>query len=337
MIRTILILVIILSFFSISSAQEDALEGSTGAEPFGEFSQSLEDQKNEFDTIKQEIGRLLVDNKKFEAEYQALKQQLDELKGTFETKEKRFEKFVPKNMEEERDQQRRINSLKALYQDVEKLKNEIMMKKSRTTYLTTQLIDLEEKQRLWKMKLTELEITKREIELDIRMKEYEVNEHQRGKDATLNELQDKIQKALDEERELLSRISAIEDGVYYSPAKAVELETQNDELTLRVQSLEKDLEFAHRETEILEKKRLLASKSRGSSILKKQVEKRELEGQVEELRRRMEQLNALMDESIARKAEKEGLLQSFVQMEQDNQKLRTQIEEMESKINSFNN
>jgi len=69
----------------------------------------------------------------------------------------------PENWEEKRERERKVNALKTFYDDVEKLRNDILIKESKVTYLTGQLIDLEDKQRIWKLRVSDLEFQKKGI------------------------------------------------------------------------------------------------------------------------------------------------------------------------------
>jgi len=334
--RGILILLLILSF---AAKPGECQQGETAMpyeaeEEYSQTGATLSSRENEFQYIRAEIARLLKENKQLEAEYAALKEQLDGLKDVVKDKEHEVEKIAPRDWEEKRSRERQINSIKALYQDAEKLKNDLVVKKSRNAYLSGQLLDLEEKQRLWKLKLSDLEFLKREVELDIKMMEYELTERRQSKEQEVNDLRSKIQKNMEKERELLNRISAIEDGSYYSPSKAARMEEENDQLEITMRAYQHEVAFKEREIDILDKKRVLAAKSTGYVMNKKLEERNQLRKDVEILKSRAEQLNVVLESSLEQKIKRESVLQDFVHMQQENDTLRTQLSELERTLNS---
>jgi len=262
--RGLIILILISALApSIAFAQQSSSKDLSASNLYSMPESSSDGQSDNFKYIKSEISRLMRENKKFETKYQAMKDQLDRIRGVVEKKEQNLEKISSQEWEENRSREREIHLIKALYKDSEKLKEDLLLKKSRNAYLSGQLLDLEEKQRLWKLKFSDLDYLKREIELDIKMMDYELTRRNHSREKTINDLRKKIQDNLEGEREILSRISSIEEGDYYSPSKASNIEVENDVLEVRIQALENDLKFQKRESDILEKKKLLASKSRG--------------------------------------------------------------------------
>jgi len=187
------------------------------------------------------------------------------------------------------------------------------------------------------LKLSDMEFYKREMELDIKMMEYEIKDRQQSRERQVNELRRDIQKNLEQEREILNRISAIDEGGYYSPIKAAALESENDQLEIKLQAIEHEVEFKSRELDILEQKRILAAKSRGVVANKKLEERNRLRQDVEILKQKAEHLNADLEKSLSKKLEREEILKDFVGMQQENDKLRTQLSELEKTLNTSRN
>jgi hypothetical protein len=329
--RCRLILIIFLVLFSLPQGARGQQGDPAKSSPTGS---DLSAHDDDFNYIKSEIARLLQENKKLELKYAALKQRLESLKEGVAVREKETSKTMPEEWQQDRDHQRRINSIKALYSDAEKLKDDLVVKKSRNAYLSGQLLDLEEKQRLWKLRYSDLEFFKRETELDIKMLEYELKDRQQKRDRQVNDLRRQIQKSMEEEREILNRVSAIEEGTYYSPAMAAALESENDQLEIKLQAIDHELEFKNRELDILEKKRMLAAKSRGVVAGKKLEERNRLRQDVEILKQKASELNAELEESLTHKLEREEILKDFVRIQQENDKLRTQVSEIEKALGS---
>ena len=175
------------------------------------------------------------------------------------------------------------------------------------------------------------------MELDIKMLEYEISEKRRMKEQKVNDLRQKIQKNMEEERDILSRISAIEDGSYYSPLKAATLESENDQLAISAQALEHEIEFKKRELDILDKKRLLVAKSRGVVANKKLEERNQLRKEVDLLKSKIDELNIALEESLTKKIQRETILRDFVHIQKENDELRTQLSDLERDLNSGRN
>jgi len=167
------------------------------------------------------------------------------------------------------------------------------------------------------------------------MNGYTLHQIQQRHQKEVDDLRRKIQRNLDEERELLSRIAAIEDGSFYTPRKAEILEEENLEFDHKLGALKKNKEFQGREYNILKKKRLIAIKSKEPLIQKKEKERAELIGQVGVLENRADQLNATLEESLKRKVEKDFLMKDFIELQQENEALRTKVEALKDRFGTL--
>ena len=291
--------------------------------------------KDDFDYIKAEIARLLIENKKLESEYESLRHQVDALKVKAHEKEREAEKqaVVDEDYVEERSHQKELNALKAVYGGTEKLRNEIMVKKSRTGYLSTELVDLEEKQRPWKLKRSDLEFLKRELELDIQLLHYEMDARDQRLQDGVNHLQEAIQDNLMAEREILDVIDEVEQGSLYDPKRLISLFEENESLQLKVMRLAHETEFQVRENEILDKKRVLVGQSKGETLNQKRQEKQALMDEVKYLQHQVDTLHLSLDQSLKEKSRREDMLKDFVFLQQENDKLRSQITQIQSHLN----
>ena len=317
------------------TAQPEA-KPAVPSKPAYELGASPDGKKDDFDYIKAEIERLLIENKKLESEYEALKHKVDELKARAHEMEREAEvKHTPADEEwaEDRSHQKELNALKAVYGGAEQLRNEIMVKKSRTAYLSTELVDLEEKQRPWKLKLSDLEFLKRELELDIQLLHYELDARAQKQQDAVNKLQEEIQKNLMAERGFLDVIDEVEQGSLNDPQKLMSLFEENETLEIKALNLAHDAEFQDRENDILDKKRILLSQSKGNILNEKQQQKEQLLEEIEQLRGRVDKLHISLDRSLQEKSRREDMLKDFVFLQQENDKLRNQITEIHAQLN----
>jgi len=298
-----------------------------------ELGSLLTSENENFNALKAEIAVLLDQNKVLETEYLSLQREYEEFNQQVQQLKKEIKKVSPDIFEDSEERDERLQTLKRLHGDIEKLKSDILIKESRNNFLTGQLMDFDERKNLWKLKLSDLEYQRREMQMEVRLKEYELQESDRQKRARQEEIKKQLQKNLEAEEDISKKIEEIEGGRFYSPQKAQKEQMENEQLVSRYRTLAKQKEFQIRENDILKRKFEYVSKAKGGVIESKNDKYDALSRAVNILERKIEKINMTLEKSLKQKKEKTELLQEFVKSEKENQDLRNRISELQEEMN----
>ncbi len=278
------------------------------------------------DQITAQTKQLLIENEKLSSEYDFLQQKKDSLKTDLEKikaeikqLESQKQKVLPassNNTDESADAlsnmaevQKQIDALEMSNKDLEK-----------------QLADIQEKNRLWKIKLSTLENQKRDASLDANYKEAVSQPQKVLPEGEMGNLQAQLDKSLQNEKELteaLAKISAENDKL---PQETETLKKQNRDLEQRLKVLKREIAAKEKQNEKMQKSaKKMKPKSQGVSgdLLK---QKQNLETEVAKLTKQLDAVGKTVGESKEVLEKKRQLMDQIMHLDAENQELHAKID-----------
>ncbi len=323
-------LLIILSIFLIvkNSAAEDSSLGRA-EDPLQASSY------NPFAELKGQIAAVLVENKKLERAYAEVSQEYFQVKILVDQNKNEIERMYNHSVDTKKQREDKKKAAKSLQVGKDIVADDVLIKQSRVAYLKGQLMDMQEQERLWKLQLSDWEYQKRQFEVDYKYKDFQSQEIQRKQNEESNNLKKELQALLEQEKELNHQIAEIESKKELSPTKIERLGQENKELEEKIQELQRNLAFKEKEILISKDKQVLAVKTAGNDLAQKKKEKVELAEKVDGLQKELNKLNDMVDFSLLRQDRKRQLLKEIVNVDKENQELRTKIEALQGKVKSL--
>ncbi|MBF0522168.1 MAG: hypothetical protein HQL24_03820 [Candidatus Omnitrophica bacterium] len=218
-----------------------------------------------------------------------------------------------------------------LLSEAEKFENELMIKKSRQIYLKGQLLDMDEKDRLLKMQLSDLRYQQEELALGAKQKAFEVDAKNRKDEGDVESLRTKLRSNLEKERDLNEAILAAEQDGTYAQDKIEEVRGDNDHLKQQSQGLARQKTLADQETVLLEKKQALSDKE-FENIFKPQNDLKQKLGSItDELNTKYASLDKIVDGTVFFRNQQKELMGKIVEADKKNQALRKEVEDLKKK------
>lgn len=210
--------------------------------------------------------------------------------------------------------------------------NSILILKSKLAQIKGALIDLEEQQRLWKMQLADLQYEKRDMEIQVNLKKSSLQENIQKEEKEVLTLKQELGNILKTGREVDEKISQTSRDILILPARLEGLIKESKQLQKEMVTVKKQESLTRREILHWENKKELAVKSAESLTWMKKRSKEELEEEVQYLEQEYEKFNMLINDAFSEKKKREELTQQFIALDQENQKLRNEIEIVKEKI-----
>ncbi|MBP9853342.1 MAG: hypothetical protein KBD53_00575 [Candidatus Omnitrophica bacterium] len=269
--------------------------------------------------LKDDIAVLIAENKKLEERYSQLKEEWQLIQDQSPSSQKEVIQNNPESLFPTK-----INAGQENFDPYIDDKNLDSQKR----YLSGELMDYSEQLSLLQLHLADLQYQRRELELELKLNKVQ-NQDKERKALELKEAENiALQQALQKERQLLEEITRREEELRTTPEQVSVLEKENQDLEEKAVSLAKKKEFKEKELSILKDKKMLKEKSTAQSLSKAEKEKSDLKNQVEDLKKQHDQLSNQITTSLGRQDRRNELIQGIKKYDLENQKLRTQIDEM---------
>lgn len=280
---------------------------------------------------KQEIADLTQENARLTSEYDMLKEKLTSLQSeVLELKEQAADKERGnQGLKQFRlDQSKLQEKIKA---DMEKIQREIGEIESEKIALLTQLKEEEKKTEGWQSQLSELQVKKRELTLELKLQEISKQELEQGEDEELEKLKADLAKYQEEEKALDQQIQSLRSETTKVPPQVDKIVLANKEFQVKIDRLKVEQE---------QQKRLNDDLTAQNAKLEAQAqnlpadliqEKASLDGEIKKLEDQLAQVKASIEGSKEFIQKKRQLMDEIMRMDQENQDMRRKIEELMTK------
>jgi len=288
-----------------------------------------------FEIIKADVATLMIENQKLEARYDKLNTKLNSLRTFVQSQKKAISELNQDGKQVFQDRHVKNKSIDYLKENYENMQDNYLVKESKNSYMQGEILDLEEGATLWQLRLADLDYRKRELLMELKYKEYIIENAQRNQQSVVDELKEKLQYILEQEQKVNQRISQIKKNTSSFPETIHRLSRENNKLGDEVDILEQKKYFQDKENNILKDKKLLIAKSTGKVLENKEVEKDQLKEVVTRLENEYQNLNEKVNASLNQQDNKKKLLQGIILLDEENRDLKKMIQNLEEKIKEF--
>ncbi len=289
----------------------------------------MQPRESRYDTmmaVKDEITRLIAENKELEEQHSRLKEQWRAMQQN-ETVPDAVRLPAQQPLPRQPVRKTRINP-DAMHQAVQGAAPRPVAHR----FVKGELMDYDESVTLLELYLADLRYQRRELELELKLRQVELQDRQRARQLEEARRQNELQAALVEESRLNEAIKRKQAELARAPQDIPRLKKENRVMELEIPALQKKIEVKEREIGILKDKLALKEKSAAPVLSKLSKEKQALEAYVTKLDNRYENLSSTVNTSLRRQERKEQLIRDIINFDKENQKLQRQITELTDKI-----
>lgn len=290
----------------------------------------MQPRQSRYDTmleVKEEISRLIVENKELEDRYSQLKEQWAAMQqqGQLPGQVMRLpaQNLTPKQP---------VRKVTIMPNAVRHAGASIEAQPMANTFVKGELMDYDESLGLLELRLADLRYQRRELELELKLQQVAQQDKVRSHQLKESRLQNELQSGLLEERRLMQMIQRREKEAAEAPMNIPQLKKENQILALEIPALQQKIEVKKREIGLLQSQMDLKEKASSPVLSSIEKEKAILEAYVTQLSGQYESLSATVSTSLRRQERKEQLIRDIIDFDKENQKLQRQIEELTDKI-----
>jgi len=288
-----------------------------------------------FDQMKERIASSLENNKQLLVERALLEKELAEINLSVRQRREEvgllnstarlptIKKVNPKSFVE--------SSQDALQQ----MQDELLIKQSHNTLLSGNIIDFEDKKHLYELQLSELKYQKRELNMELKLKESKAFEARQKIIEEMNALKNAIRNNLEKEKDLLHELASIEQNNVLTPDQIAQLKNDNAQLQKTIIDVQRQADFKNRERNLAKDKRLLAIRSTEHVQWAKQEQKADMSDAVNKLQLQYNNLEKRVEMGLAAKQRYEELIKTIIDVDRENEKLRNDISLLEEQLLAF--
>ena len=285
-----------------------------------------------FKALKQEVARLIEENKRLEAEYSSLKSNYDDLQMQIDQHRQRMAGREELYRGKVRERKSREDILRNLRSELEKTQDDVRAVESGKTHLSGRLTGADEQTSLWQIKLAELENRKNELEIELKYKEYLLEDAQHGTEETVDRNKTKLQEMLQREHALERHISELHFQIEAAPSRIQELGQRIEETKAEVAGLEKKNDFEARVNTNLNNKKQYVAKIVEDSLQQAETQKRRLQDSLKQMEGEYAALDVKVSGFLSMKNEKQKLVQEVINVDKANQILRSRITDFQGRV-----
>ncbi len=286
--------------------------------------------------LKIQISTLMLEKKQLEEQQVTLQSEYSHVKKQFAEV---MRDVIAVDADFLKDRQLRVKHermVRDLGFQVDDIQDEYLIQKFKNAYLSRELIDKKELHSLRRLQLSDLQLQKRDLELDVKWREFERDEASFKAKEELVVLQRNLQKNITKARELTMVVSQVDKGQSLAPRKKA-LENRRGQLTEKYKQLKERLQILQESKIHLEDNQRLAKKSFLAPLKQKRAVREELKIHVEDLEEQYRSLSSVVQESFSRKKRFQSLMEEMVILDRENQLLRKRIGALETHMTSVKN
>jgi len=279
--------------------------------------------------IKKQVSGLLEENRQLKAQHENLRNELNMLQSKVDNARKNLSGAEKRTLDKRQKYRMSGEIVKIFDGDVNRLKNEILIQKSKESFLKAKLIDYDKEIELWKLKSKKAKYEIRQLELKIKRKQFQVSEQNKDKSDISQQLNDEITQAKKKKEELLNEINEINAQSSTYPELIIELQKSNFELQKQLTKISSQQRIKDKEVAILQDKKILKELEFKKDFEDYEFERRKLRNNVEQLDQDYNALNNMVDLSLTKKSEKRVIMQDIINLDKENQILLQKIQSIQ--------
>jgi chromosome segregation ATPase len=284
-------------------------------------------KQDQFSQVKSQISGLIEENKRLEIKNSLLQEELVNLSNQINEHKAAVEALqggmgLPPTNDESPE-------------NAEKLKNDILMMRTKNNLLKTQLSNLEEKINARKLQMSDLTYQKSALEIDQKMKSFQIEDSQKKAGVDLETMQKDLGNMLDEEREVLNKMAQLQEEKKNFAQRIEELKKENKDLEEKALHLDKKKEFKVRENGILKDKKYLEEQLSSRALDVRMEDKLKLKQKIERMQAEYNDLDQKVENTLLSKTKNDEVTKNVIRIDKENQEMRGRIDALKSKISGL--
>lgn len=289
---------------------------------------------NALNHLKSSLSGLLAENNKLEAEYKILQEKFNALELVYKS-------HAAEIAELKQAQAPMVISpietkpLDEKQQQLSDGETQLLMAQSQIAHVESQLLDTDEHLRLLRLQQAELEYAKKDISLANQLADMSRKSEVKNEEQQLAELRQEYEKNLEQEKKILQEIEEMKNTNQDFDAETQQLKLENKDLESQIRHLESQQKFKEDENALLRNKKLYQVRLSENEIWQGEQQKIQLEQNISAQEAEFNSLNNQVDASLAAQSQHRQLLDSIMQVDKDNQQLKTKINELQAKIKAL--
>lgn len=322
------IVLILLFLVKIEVGSADTLSSQDPSLPSGQYATHLD----EFEATKAQLDILLRKHAELEKENNALENELAEIQESLEQEKKAVEGWRQKWSLENKLNDKENSALSSLHNKIKALDDERLLKESRNAYLRSQLIELDDQQRIRNLQLSDLGYQRKELQMDFKLKEFQLEEHQQKQGQEIERIKKSIEVNKEQQKKIEAQINTLENEHAVYPGKIEQLQGEVSRLEFQVGAVERQKALKEKENNYLKDKKVYETRALEDEFWKAQEEQANLQRDVRDLETKLDAMNEIMDASLVSQDHKIKLTSELIRIDSENQSLRDRIVELQQKI-----
>ena len=281
------------------------------------------------DVIKNDIKRIMEENKNLKEEYNALKENIVDIQTSINS-------YKLENSEIEKDIERTKKLIEqeqytrdASQPKMERLKQEALSNQSKIDALKEQLAGFDEKLRLWQLQINDLELEKKQLDLELQAQEKLHKGIESGEAEEVKKLREQIAATQNQTDEISRSAEEFSTQNQQSFEEMARLREENKKFEKQISQLQNEKKLKIKETEQRRKNlqggvpKEYTERLKGKKVLESEISK--LESQLESVKKSAEQ-------SAAAQNKKRGLLDRIMNLDRENRELRKKIADLKARM-----
>ncbi len=286
----------------------------------------------EINMLKTNVYELLSENQNLQSEYEGLKKQYEQLAARLKEHENKLNSQKLNDQKNKHYREYQFDTISDLNKSVQQLQNDILIMDSRILYIKAQLIDLDDKESILRLKKADLSLEKQDLELELKRAVQNTQKPQVQQEDKLTRLKRTLEERLQQEENLKNLIIEIEQKQITTPAQEQELTQEIGRLEKELSQLKDLYDIRQTEVELISSKMSYKEKSVDGVVRYKKDKKDDLEKTVTQLESEYMQMAEKIDNSYHKKQSHAQMVEDIIGIDKENQQLREKISTLQEKI-----
>lgn len=285
--------------------------------------------------VKSTISTLLQENRHLEIQYATIADEYQRIQQQVNMFAEEISAVTKDHIKKQDLQKEKYNSIEKLQQDLSRLNDELLIKRSRNAYLKAQSLDHEMRTKILQLKLQDLQYAQRELELAVKQKNFSLEERNRKIEEEILRMKDQLKQNIEQTQEILQQTKRLEkESLGFN--KTIETFTrENRQMEDQLAGFHRKNQLNEQEVSLLKNKKLYASRKAEHLLFEKGQERDLIRKQVDALNAELNMLKRKVSASYSRQNAKRELIDTLMAMDQENQTLKDKIKEIQEKIDTL--
>ena len=288
-----------------------------------------------FDEIRQEVQGLLTEYRELYQRNIVLQKRIDRARSELVKKEREAKANRTTGPWLDLQEEPVVETVEGLQKAIEDKKNEVLLLESRVVFLKTQLLDREDREKAWELRLKEARYQRRMLQMDLKLKEADQEEMMKKYGGSLEDLRQSLKRWQEQERLWEDKVRAAEARLKAYPDEIRKMKAANVELSRQIKEKQRQQAMKDKELVYLRDKKVLVRHQNDGMILAKKNQKLDLEEQIAKAEKEYQELENALNLSLEWQARKRKLVDEMVRIDRENQILKKKIAERQARLRAL--